>query len=78
MVALLTYKAASCTYDYHSDIDGNNFTRWAEERLIPNLDQSGVNVMDNASYHSTRTDIAQPQAPGRHIQEFFGSQSEKS
>ena len=54
--ALLTYKAASRTGDYHSEMDGNNFTKWVEERLIPNLDQPSAIVMDNASYHSMRTD----------------------
>lgn len=37
-------------------MDGNNFTKWVEERLIPNLDQPSAIVMDNASYHSMRTD----------------------
>ena len=54
--ALLTYKAASRTGDYHSEMDGPNFTRWVTERLIPNLDQPSAIVMDNASYHSMRTD----------------------
>ena len=54
--ALLTYKAASRTGDYHSEIDGNNLKKWMEERLIPNLDQPSAIVMDNASYHSMRTD----------------------
>lgn len=54
--ALLTYKAASHTGDYHSEMDGNNFTKWVKERLIPNLDQPSAIVMDNTSYHSMRTD----------------------
>ena len=54
--ALLTYKAASRTGDYHSEMDGENFKKWVEERLIPNLDQPSAIVMDSASYHSMRTD----------------------
>ena len=55
--AFLTYKAAfSCTGDYYSEMDGHNFTRLLDERMVPNLDQLSDLVMDNTSYHSMRTD----------------------
>ena len=61
--AIPTYKATSRTGDYHIETYGKTFTRWVEERLIPNLDQSSGIVMDNAFYHSLRTDNTQPQTP---------------
>ena len=54
--AELIYKARSTTGDYHSEMDGKNFTKWIEEKLIPNLDMPCAIVMDNASYHSMRVD----------------------
>ncbi|XP_046687431.1 uncharacterized protein LOC124373082 [Homalodisca vitripennis] len=32
-------------------MNGNNFEKWAEEKLLPNLPQKSVIVMDNAPYH---------------------------
>ena len=56
--ALLTYKAKSRTGDYYNEMDAGNFGKWAEELLLPNLDQPCAIVMDNASYHSVKTDRA--------------------
>ena len=39
-------KAVFPTDDYHRETDGNNFTRWVEERLILNLEQPSAIVMD--------------------------------
>ena len=54
--ALLTYKSRSTTGDYHSEMDGKNFTKWLEEMLLANLEEPSAIVMDNASYHSMKTD----------------------
>lgn len=54
--AKLVYKASSSTGDYHSEMDGKQFTKWLEERLIPNLPDKCAVVMDNASYHSMQTE----------------------
>ena len=75
--ALLTFKAASGTCDYHSETDGNTFTRRVKEMLISNLNQPSVSVMYNASHHENR------QLPNLKHQEgwytgVFVHQSEKS
>ena len=54
--AQLIYKASSCTGDYHREMNGQNFKKWLEEMLLPNLPSPCAIVMDNASYHSTQTD----------------------
>lgn len=51
---LLAYKTKSVSADYHHDMNRNNFTKWIKEKLLPNLKERSVIVLDNASYHSTR------------------------
>ena len=54
--AQLVYKAASATGDYHHEMNGQNFKKWLEEKLLPNLHSPSSIVVDNASYHSVQTD----------------------
>ena len=54
--AQLVYKASSSTGDYHREMNDQNFTKWVQEKLIPNLQTPSAIVMDNASYHSVQTD----------------------
>ncbi|CAH2088708.1 unnamed protein product [Euphydryas editha] len=35
-------------------MDSKNFKKWLTEKLIPNLPQNSLVVIDNASYHSTQ------------------------
>lgn len=54
----LLFKAKSKKGDYHDEMDGNNFTKYLKEKLIPNLPENSILVMDNASYHSMQLDKA--------------------
>ncbi|XP_063404616.1 uncharacterized protein LOC134688078 [Mytilus trossulus] len=54
--ALLIYKAKSCTGDYHQEMNGENFKKWFTEKLLSNLPEKSVIIMDNASYHSVQFD----------------------
>lgn len=56
--ALLVYKAATTTGDYHSNMNAENYIKWVQERLIPNIPGNSVVVMDNAAYHNVRTERA--------------------
>lgn len=38
--------------DYHHDMNAANFNKWLQEKLLPNLNEPSIIVMDNASYHS--------------------------
>ncbi|XP_063976047.1 uncharacterized protein LOC135164386 isoform X2 [Diachasmimorpha longicaudata] len=40
--------------DYHGDMNGELFQKWFKERLVPNIREPSIIVMDNASYHSQR------------------------
>ncbi|KAL3278355.1 hypothetical protein HHI36_013685 [Cryptolaemus montrouzieri] len=41
--------------DYHEEMDGPNFEEWFEN-ILPKLEDGCVIVLDNASYHSRRTE----------------------
>ncbi|KAH9640930.1 hypothetical protein HF086_015625 [Spodoptera exigua] len=50
--SLLVFSSKSKMADYHHDMNAVNFNKWLREKLIPNLNEPSVIVMDNASYHS--------------------------
>lgn len=37
--------------DYHNDMNSENFEEWFKNKLIPNLEENSIIVMDNAPYH---------------------------
>ena len=41
--------------DYHKVFNSTNFIQWWTERLLPNLTQPSLIIMDNAKYHCTYT-----------------------
>lgn len=54
--AELLYKCKSKSGDYHDEMDNTNFTKWLNERLLPNLPPGSIIVLDNAPYHSKQID----------------------
>lgn len=50
--ALLMFSGTNKQEDYHSEMNQQNFTKWVNEKLIPNLKEPAIIVMDNAPYHS--------------------------
>lgn len=52
--AYIRFKSHQTTGDYHSDMNYANYEKWLKERLIPNLPQNSVIVIDNAPYHNTQ------------------------
>lgn len=49
---LLVFKSNTKSGDYHDEMNSNNFKKWLNEKLLPNLDRPSLIVMDNAPYHS--------------------------
>ena len=43
--------------DYHTEMNGDTFENWLENKLLPALDEPSLVLLDNASYH-TRKDPA--------------------
>ena len=66
--AKLVFKAKQKTGDYHDEMNFENFSKWAEERLIPNLPPNGIIIMDNAPYHSVLDN--KPPTTGSRIQDI--------
>jgi len=50
--ALLIFKSGQKSGDYHNDMNYENYKKWITEKLIPNLPENSVIVVDNASYHN--------------------------
>ncbi|XP_062531792.1 uncharacterized protein LOC134201289 [Bombyx mori] len=56
--ALLIFKSQSKSSDYHDDMNSGNFLKWITEKVIPNLPEKSLVVMDNAPYHCTQLNKA--------------------
>ncbi|CAH2092047.1 unnamed protein product [Euphydryas editha] len=54
--ASLLFKSKTKSGDYHDEMNGDNFKKWINEKLIPNLKEPSIIVMDNASYHSVQSE----------------------
>ncbi|GBO98778.1 hypothetical protein EVAR_256_1 [Eumeta japonica] len=50
--AQLIFKSQSKSGDYHDDMNRDNFMKWLQQKLTPNLPPQSIVVMDNAPYHS--------------------------
>lgn len=55
---LLIFSGQNKLEDYHSEMNAHNFTKWITEKLIPNLHEPSIIVMDNAPYHTVVTNKA--------------------
>lgn len=42
-------------FNYHEDMNAANFEKWLCEKLLPNLPPNSVIILDNASYHSRKS-----------------------
>lgn len=49
--ATLIFRAGKVTGDYHGQMNGVNFEKWINEKLLPKLSEKSVIVLDNAPYH---------------------------
>jgi len=50
--AKLVFKSTKKTGDYHGQMNAQLFQKWFVEKLLPNLPENALIVMDNASYHN--------------------------
>jgi transposase len=55
---LLIFKSGTKTGDYHSEMNAQNYGKWLEEKLIPNIPANSVIVTDNAPYHNVQLNPA--------------------
>ncbi len=58
--AKLVFKANRRTGDYHGQMNAELFQKWFSEKLIPNIPNNSLIVMDNAPYHNTLSSCSPP------------------
>ena len=44
------------TGDYHDEMTADHFEEWFATKLLPNVPANSLIIMDNATYHSRRSD----------------------
>ena len=52
----LSYSDPKNNGDYHDDMTADHFEEWFGTKLLTNVPPNSLIVMDNASYHSRRSD----------------------
>ena len=60
--AKLVFEAKRKTGDYHGQMAWGNFSKWFTKQLLPNIPESSIIIMDNASYHNTIEDNSFPKS----------------
>ena len=50
------FRSKTNSADYHDKMNGEHFTEWLKEQLLPRLEEPSVIILDNASYHNKQKD----------------------
>jgi transposase len=58
--ARLVFKASKKTGDYHASMNWDNFSEWFQEKLLKNIPENSLIIMDNAPYHNVLSEEAFP------------------
>jgi transposase len=58
--AQLIFDAKKRTGDYHGQMNWENFSKWFEIQLLPNISANSLIIMDNAGYHNVLADDSFP------------------
>ena len=53
--AKVTFKSTRKIGDYHGQMNQELFEKWFREKLLPNIPDRSLIIMDNASYHNVLT-----------------------
>ena len=59
-LAKMVFKSTKRTGDYHGQMNSELFTKWFREKLMPNIPNNSLIVMDNASYHNVLAACSAP------------------
>ena len=60
--AKLVFRSTKRTGDYHGQMNKELFFRWFTEKLLPNIPDNSLIVMDNAAYHNALSEYSAPTA----------------
>ena len=58
--AKLIYKSTKKTGDYHGQVNYELFSKWFQEKLLPNIPNNSLIIMDNAHYHNVLSPCSAP------------------
>lgn len=58
--AKLVFKSNRKTGDYHGQMNYELFHKWFIEKLLPNIPENSLIIMDNASYHNVLSEYSDP------------------
>ena len=58
--AKIVFKSTRKTGDYHGQMNGELFKKWFSNKLLPNIPQNSMIIMDNASYHNILAEYSAP------------------
>lgn len=58
--AKTTFNSLRKTGDYHGQMNAEIFQKWFQEKLLPNIPNNSLIVLDNASYHNTLSAYSAP------------------
>ena len=56
--ANLFFRSKTNSIDYHDEMNSEHFMEWFTQQLLPNIPNSSVIVLDNATYHNKQKDKA--------------------
>ena len=56
--ANLVFRSKTNSIDYHDEMNSEHFMEWFTQQLLPNIPNSSVIVLDNATYHNKQKDKA--------------------
>lgn len=59
--AKLVFASSKKTNDYHMSMNWKIFSEWFENKLLPNIPENSIIIMDNAQYHNVFTNESFPQ-----------------
>lgn len=58
--AKVVFKSTRKTGDYHGQMNNDLFKKWFTDKLLPNIPDNALIVMDNASYHNLLAEHSAP------------------
>ena len=58
--AKVVFKSTRKTGDYHGQMNWDLFQKWFVEKLLPNIPNNSLIVMDNATYHNVLAEYSAP------------------
>lgn len=59
--AKYVFQSKKKTTDYHASMNWNVFSEWFENKLLPNIPDNSIIIMDNAQYHNVLSEESFPQ-----------------